>query len=191
MKIEMVRCPICGAFVESTAETCVFCKDRIGAITTKRVRVEYDKVPRSGRYEQVVTADSIYDPIRAMLIPKVTRIEILNPEKVLRFTFHNGSQIKTICAKNDTFDSELACYIAYAKMLNNRLFRKAYNAEGIVNLANNLRYEKCYEKLVTKALKIYVKELTEYNSGHMVEIDGKSPRDIIDGFLNALKKSGV
>lgn len=187
MKVEMVRCPNCGEFVESTATTCVFCKDNIGAITTKRVRVEYDKVPPRGLRRYQVSLDKVCDPIRTILIPKVKRIEILNPEKVLRFTFFDDSQIKTICAKEDKFDSELACYIAYAKMLNKRCYRNAYNAEGIVNMAMQLRYEKCYEKLVTKALKMYYKLITESIS----KTNSTIPETIIDKLIGAINKSGV
>lgn len=193
MNIKMMRCPFCGEWTQYGNE-CAICKNGIGIITTEkkgglRARIEYDKVSRITGYP--ITVDDVPDPIRSMLIPKVKRIEILNPEKVLRFTFCDGTQIKTICSKEDKFDPELACYIAYAKMLNKRRFRKAYNAEGIVNLATQLRFEKCYEKLVNKAMKIYVRELEEYNSTRMVLIDGESPRDIIDKFIGALKKSGV
>lgn len=174
MKIVMKKCPICGNDIMSDVKRCTFCSARQAL----------------QKYEQ--PAIGVYDPVRVMFIPRVTRIEILNPGKVLRFTFHDDSQIKTICANGDMFDPEMACYIAYAKMLNKRCFRNAYNAEGIVYLANDLRFEKCYEKLVTKAMKIYEKALTEYNSTRMVQINGKSPRDIMDEFLNAaLGKSEV
>lgn len=50
-------------------------------------------------------------------IPEIEKVEIINPGKVIRFTFYDNRQVKTIRRDEDSFDFEFAFYIAYAKLL--------------------------------------------------------------------------
>ena len=97
----------------------------------------------TGRFQSKIF--SINEP------PKITNVEILNPNKVVRFTFENKKQIKTICSEKDSFDFEQAFYIAYAKFF----FAKNVTSEGIEFYANELRFRKAIIKEVNRGLKLY------------------------------------
>ena len=86
---------------------------------------------------------------------EISKIKILNPNKVVLFTFSDGTTEKTICNKNDVFDLEFACYLALAK----RTFKKEITSDGLELIANLLRYYKPSNKIVNKALKNYLKEI--------------------------------
>lgn len=90
---------------------------------------------------------------------KIIKVEVLCPDKVLRFTFDDGSIIKTICTENDIFDFELAFYIAFAK----KEFGHIYTAEGIYHKAKEMQYMKQYVKKVNAAIKVYLKSVKEKN----------------------------
>ena len=87
-------------------------------------------------------------------IPEIKKVEILNPGKVIRFTFHNGSQVKTIRRDEDPWDFEFAFYIAYAKLL----WSRHLNPEGIWQKACELKGQKLYVKLVEKAIRRFNRE---------------------------------
>lgn len=85
-------------------------------------------------------------------------IEILNPNKVVRFTGPASKQtIKTICSEDDVFDLEFACYLAYAKFYFNQILTN----EGLEKCAKFLTYFKPFNKAVEKSIKLYKKELKE------------------------------
>ena len=90
-------------------------------------------------------------------VPKITNIKILNPFKVVGFTFDEKTKIKTICDDRDDFSLEYACFLAYAKLL----FSKTLTHEGIIAKSQELQYEKKYIKLVKEAIRNYKKEELE------------------------------
>ena len=85
------------------------------------------------------------------------KVEILRPNKVIRFTFEDDTVIKTICEEEDTFDFEFAFYIALAK----KFFKKCYTPEGILHKAKEFSYEKSYVKRVKQGIKLYYKQEKE------------------------------
>lgn len=85
------------------------------------------------------------------------KIEILNPNKVIRFTFNDNTVIKTICLNGDSFDFEYAFYLAIAK----KLYSKELTIEGIEAKAKELSYTKEYVKIVEKGLKLYKNQIKE------------------------------
>lgn len=87
-------------------------------------------------------------------VPEIRRVEVLNPKKVLRFTFADGTQVKTIRRDEDSFDFEFAFYIAYAKLL----WGKYLTPEGIWQKACELKGQKLYVKLVEKAIRRFNRE---------------------------------
>lgn len=87
-------------------------------------------------------------------VPGIEKVEILNPGKVIRFTFYNERQIKTIRRDEDPWDFEFAFYIAYAKLL----WGKYLNPEGIWQKACELKGQKLYVKLVEKAIRRFNRE---------------------------------
>ena len=89
-----------------------------------------------------------------LAVPEIRRVEVLNPKKVLRFTFADGTQVKTIRRDEDSWDFEFAFYIAYAKLL----WGKYLNPEGIWQKACELKGQKLYVKLVEKAIRRFNRE---------------------------------
>ena len=63
----------------------------------------------------------------------ITKVEVLCPNKVLRFTFNDKTNIKTICTENDEFDFRFAFFIAFAKKLykKNQLCAKLFFCDNI------------------------------------------------------------
>lgn len=89
--------------------------------------------------------------------PEITKIEILVPNKVLRFTFKYGTQIKTICNDEDVFDFDFAIYLAYSKLINSNDFTK----EGIEYKAHEMKYRKRWLKKVKEAKKLFKQQEAE------------------------------
>ena len=87
----------------------------------------------------------------------ITKVEILCPNKVLRFTFDDKTIIKTICTEDDEFDFRFAFFIAFAK----KLYKNTYTSEGIFQKAKELQYTKEYVKKVDKAIKTFEREQKE------------------------------
>lgn len=87
-------------------------------------------------------------------VPEIKKVEILNPGKVIRFTFYDDRQVKTIRRDEDSWDFEFAFYIAYAKLL----WGKYLTPEGIWQKACELKGQKLYVKLVEKAIRRFNKE---------------------------------
>ena len=89
--------------------------------------------------------------------PEIVKIEILVPNKVLRFTFRYGTQIKTICNDEDVFDFDFAIYLAYSKLINSDKFTK----EGVEYKAHEMKYQKRWVKRVKEAKKLFKQQETE------------------------------
>ena len=88
---------------------------------------------------------------------KIIKIEVLKPEKVVRFTFEDNTQIKTICDDKDTFSLTDACYVALAKYIS----KKNLTSDGVWYFAQELKYYKIAQKIVAKTIKTYFKQLAE------------------------------
>ena len=89
--------------------------------------------------------------------PEIVKIEVLVPNKVLRFTFKYGTQIKTVCNDEDTFDFDFAIYLAYSKLIYKDLCTK----EGIEYQAHDMKYWKLWANRVKEAKKLFKKQETE------------------------------
>ena len=89
--------------------------------------------------------------------PEIIKIEVLVPNKVLRFTFKYGTQIKTVCNDEDTFDFDFAIYLAYSKLVNKDLCTK----EGIEHQAHEMKYWKHWVNKVKKAKKLFKQQEIE------------------------------
>ena len=89
--------------------------------------------------------------------PEIIKIEVLVPNKVLRFTFKYGTQIKTVCNDEDTFDFDFAIYLAYSKLIYKDLCTK----EGIEYQAHDMKYWKLWANRVKEAKKLFKKQEQE------------------------------
>lgn len=100
---------------------------------------------------------TLFNEINDRINPTITKIEVLVPNKVLRFTFRNGTQIKTICNNEDDFDFEFAIYLAFAKLF----YKQSYTREGIEYKAHSMKYVKFWVKKVKEAIRTYKKQEKE------------------------------
>lgn len=87
----------------------------------------------------------------------ISDINILVPNKVVEVIFNDNKKEKMLCHEDDTFDLKDACFIAISK----RLYKDTYTFEGIEHMANEMKYQKKYVKMVDKALKEYKKKEEE------------------------------
>lgn len=103
-------------------------------------------------------SDYINLTVEKMLHPNyIDRIEELKPEKVYRFTFNDGTIIKTVRSEMDIFDLRYACFLAIAK----KIYGKILTFDGVLNETYQLMYYKEYNKMVDKAIKKFYKEQEE------------------------------
>lgn len=89
--------------------------------------------------------------------PYITKVEVLKPGKVLRFTFNDNTIIKTICIDNDTFDFKFAFFLAYAKYF----YSNILTVNGIETKAKSFMDIKFFNSLVKKGMKTYFKQKKE------------------------------
>ena len=90
-------------------------------------------------------------------IPYISKIEVLCSNKVIRFTFSDGTTIKTICGDNDTFDFRFAFFLAYAKHFYNNFLTPT----GIEQKAKEFENIKVFNTLVNKGMKVYLNDKKE------------------------------
>jgi len=87
-------------------------------------------------------------------VPKITDIDIIVPDKVVKVYFVDGTNMKMVCHEEDIFDLKRCLFIAIAK----KLFKDRYTWEGIEHKATELSYLKSVTKVVDKALKDFNKK---------------------------------
>lgn len=92
-----------------------------------------------------------------LFAPYITKVEVLKPGKVLRFTFSDEVEIKTICIDTDSFDFKFAFYLAYAKYF----WGGVLTTQGIENKAKEFMEIKFFNFLVQKGMKVYFKQKKE------------------------------
>lgn len=90
-------------------------------------------------------------------VPYITKIEVLKPGKVLRFTFSDKTIIKTVCLDADTFDFKFAFFLAYAKYF----CSETHTPQGIENYAKYLMDLKVFNSLVRAGMKVYFNQKKE------------------------------
>lgn len=73
------------------------------------------------------------------------------PNKVYKFIFNDGTNIKTVCDDSDTFNLEYAFYLALAK----KIYSDKYTFEGILKKVEDMKYEKDYIKTVKEGIKLF------------------------------------
>ena len=100
---------------------------------------------------------------------RFAKVEMLAPNKVMRFTFNKGGVVKTVCKEGDTFSIETACYVALAKYLS----YKSLTPEGISAFAKELRYYKQANKIVEAGIKTYERSVKEAEKRAAAEKEAK------------------
>ena len=130
--------------------------------TTTTTSIPFSQISSWKELQQIMSVETLTGKKSDMIItPKenniITKVEILCPNKVLRFTFDDKTIIKTICTEDDEFDFRFAFFIAFAK----KLYKNTYTSEGIFQKAKELQYTKEYVKKVDKAIKTFEREQKE------------------------------
>jgi hypothetical protein len=115
-----------------------------------------------------------------------SKIKVLCPNKVIQFTFADGTVVKTICDETDQFDFEFAFFIALAKKIKG----KELTPEGIVATAKEYSYTKRYIKLVKNGIKLYYNQLKEEEKKKQEEKERKEIK-IRQAKKKAAKKAKV
>lgn len=105
-------------------------------------------------------------------VPILTKVEVLKPNQVIRFTFSDKTEIKTICKENDTFDFEFAFYLAYAKYL----WKKSLTSAGIEKKAKEIMDIIDFNKLVKKSIKNYFKEQKKKEDEEKKKVEEKEKK---------------
>lgn len=103
---------------------------------------------------------------------KITKIEILKPYKVLRFTFADKTVIKTICDDMDIFDLDFACFLAISK----KIYGKDWTADGVYSKTFELMEQKKYIKIVKQAVSQFKKEQKEKEQKERIEKEQKEAK---------------
>lgn len=91
------------------------------------------------------------------ILVNLTKIEMLVPNKVMRFTFSDGTQIKTICHDEDMFDLRYAFLLAFAK----KYFKGLYTREGFEKYAHYMGLIKYWDKKAKEGIQLYKKQEKE------------------------------
>ena len=120
-------------------------------------------------YETNINRSITFEPFDTL---KIIKVEMLSPNKVMRFTFADKTVIKTVCNEEDDFDLEYAFYIAYAK----KMYGKDYTIEGIEHKAEELSYQKKFVKYVKNGMKVYEKGLQEKAEAERKKQEEKNKR---------------
>lgn len=100
---------------------------------------------------------------------RFAKVEMLAPNKVMRFTVNKGGVVKTVCKDGDTFSVETAFYVALAKYLS----YGSLTPEGISALAEELRYYKQAKKIVEAGIKTYERSVKEAEKRAAAEKEAK------------------
>lgn len=87
----------------------------------------------------------------------LTKVEMLVPNKVMRFTFSDGTQIKTVCHDEDIFDLRYAFLLAFAK----RYFKGLYTREGFEKYAHYMGLIKYWDKKAKEGIQLFKKQEKE------------------------------
>lgn len=103
----------------------------------------------------------------------ISDINILVPNKVVEVIFNDNKKEKMLCHEDDTFDLKDACFIAISK----RLYKDTYTFEGIEHMANEMKYQKKYVKMVDKAIKNYKKKVDEIEKAKREEEEERIIRE--------------
>lgn len=107
-----------------------------------------------------------------LVAPYLTKVEILKPGKVLRFTFSDDTVIKTVCADNDPFDFKFAFFLAYAKYF----WENVLTTQGIENKARDFTNVKFFNSLVKKGMKVYFNQKKKEEREEKEEAERKKVR---------------
>lgn len=106
-------------------------------------------------------------------VPYITKIEVLKPGKVIRFTFSDKTEIKTVCTNTDVFNFKFAFYLAYSKYL----YKNILTPTGIEKKAKEFMDIIFFNSLVKKGMKIYLNQKKEEEKLEKAKAESKAIRE--------------
>lgn len=106
-------------------------------------------------------------------VPYITKVEVLKPGKVMRFTFSDKTEIKTVCTDADDFNFKFAFYLAYAKYL----YKNILTPAGIEKKAKEFMDVIFFNSLVKKGMRIYLNQKKEEERLEKAEAESKAIRE--------------
>lgn len=102
----------------------------------------------------IKTTDSSIFTINCHMYYEIKQIKQRVPEKVYEFIFYDNQKVKTICAEEDDFNFDYACFLAIAK----KLYSKTLTFDGVLSKIPELANTKQYIKIVKQAKKKFFEE---------------------------------
>ena len=126
-------------------------------VATDKYIIEKLGITKDKTEEEEMSNWAINFEVHKQSVPKITDIEIIVPDKVVKVFFEDGTDMKMVCHEDDTFDLRRCMFIAIAK----KLYKERYTWEGIEHKATELSYLKSATKVVDKALKDYNNKIKE------------------------------
>lgn len=126
-------------------------------VATDKYIIEKLGLTKDKMEEEEMNNFAINFEVHKQSVPKITDIEIIVPDKVVKVFFEDGTDMKMVCHEEDTFDLRRCLFIAIAK----KLYKDRYTWEGIEHKATELSYLKSATKVVDKALKDYNNKIKE------------------------------
>lgn len=126
-------------------------------VATDKYIIEKLGLTKDKTEEEEMNNWAINFEVHKQSVPKITDIEIIVPDKVVKVFFEDGTDMKMVCHEDDTFDLRRCLFIAIAK----KLYKDRYTWEGIEHKATELSYLKSATKVVDKALKDYNNKIKE------------------------------
>lgn len=92
---------------------------------------------------------------------EIIDIKVLDDNnRVVKVKFADGYVVKNVRDEEDAFDIEECLYLALAK----KLYRKEYTYEGILHMAEELKFKKNAVSIVKHGVKVYEEYLEEEKS---------------------------
>ena len=146
-------------------------EDQLKKLAEKINKVEREKENLMAERQETI-ADFIYCGELDLVAPYITKVEVLKPGKVLRFTFGDDTVIKTVCVDNDTFDFKFAFFLAYAKYF----WGNVLTTQGIENKARDFTNVKFFNSLVKKGMKVYFDQKKKEEKEEKEEAERKKIR---------------
>lgn len=109
-----------------------------------------------------ITLMSIYGAkMRSYNPNEIIEIKVLDDNnRVVKVEFSDGYVVKNVRDEEDVFDIEECLYLALAK----KLYRKEYTYEGILHMAEELKFKKYAVSIVKNGVKVYEEYLKEEKS---------------------------
>lgn len=126
-------------------------------VATDKYIIEKLGITKDKTEEEKMSNWAINFEVHKQSVSKITDIEIIVPDKVVKLFFEDGTDMKMVCHEDDTFDLRRCLFIAIAK----KLYKERYTWEGIEHKATELSYLKSATKVVDKALKDYNNKIKE------------------------------